>query len=417
MAMHQRHVSLLGIGLGGILLAACGTSPGPGNSAGAAGTTSAAGRGGTTGTGGTTGGGGASGAAGAVGAAGSTGEAGTTGTAGASGVAGAAGAAGAASGAGTTGGASRGGAGGAAGSGGRGGAAGAGGSAGATGTGGAAGAGQCPSTATATPGEKSVSISVGGMTRTFVRHIPPGYTGRTQVPVVIDFHPLGGTGASWKGSTGWSALADKEGFIMIWPDGVSNSWNAGRCCRTAFEQNIDDVGFTKAIISALAKDACIDSKRVYASGCSNGGGMAFKVACDAADVIAAVAPVDFDCVTSEAANDRTCGAKCAPSRPISEIQFRGTADTAVPYEGGLRSGGTTTFPGAQETFMSFGSINMCTGSPAALAGHQACQAYPTCAGDVDTILCTVQNGTHCGSYQSFGIVSIAWEVLKTKALP
>jgi polyhydroxybutyrate depolymerase len=258
---------------------------------------------------------------------------------------------------------------------------------------------------------------VAGRSRTFVRHIPPGYTGRTPVPVVIDFHPLGGTGASWKGSTGWGALADREGFIMIWPDGVSNSWNAGRCCRTAFEQNIDDVGFTRAMISALARDACIDSKRVYASGCSNGGGMAFKVACDAADVIAAVAPVDFDCVTSEAVNDRTCGARCAPSRPISEIQFRGTADTAVPYEGGLRPGGTTTFPGAEETFMSFGSINMCTGAPAALPGHPACQAYPMCGGDVDTVLCTVQNGTHCGSYQSFGIVNIAWEILRAKALP
>jgi polyhydroxybutyrate depolymerase len=301
--------------------------------------------------------------------------------------------------------------------GGRGGGGTAGSAGGGAGTGGAAGAAACPATATATAGETTQTIMVGGRSRTFVRHIPPGYTGRTPVPVVIDFHPLGGTGASWKGSTGWGALADREGFIMIWPDGVSNSWNAGRCCRAAFEQNIDDVGFTRAIIAALARDACIDGKRVYASGCSNGGGMAFKVACDAADVIAAVAPVDFDCVTSEAASDRTCGARCAPSRPISEIQFRGTADTAVPYEGGLRSGGTTTFPGAQETFMSFGSINMCTGSPAALPGHTACQAYPMCGGDVDTVLCTVQNGTHCGSYQSFGIVAIAWEMFKTKALP
>jgi polyhydroxybutyrate depolymerase len=261
------------------------------------------------------------------------------------------------------------------------------------------------------------SITVDGMPRTFVRHIPPGYTGRTPAPVVIDFHPLGSTGSSWKGATGWSALADREGFIVIWPDGVGNSWNVGRCCRTAFEQNVDDVAFTKAIISTLAQEACIDTERVYATGCSNGGGMAFKVACDAADVIAAVAPVDFDCVTSEDANDRSCGANCAPSRPISEIQFRGTADTVVPYEGGIRSGGMTTFPGAEQTFMSFGSINMCQGGPEALPDHASCRAYPTCGGDVDTILCTVQNGTHCGSYQSFGIANIAWDVFKTKSLP
>ena len=204
---------------------------------------------------------------------------------------------------------------------------------------------------------------------------------------------------------------------MIWPDGIGNSWNAGRCCRTALEQKIDDVAFAKAIVTTLAKDACIDAKRVYATGCSNGGGMAFKVACDAADVFAAVAPVDFDCVTSAAENDRTCGATCKPARPISEIQFRGTGDSAVPYEGGLRAGGTTTFPGAEQTFMSFASINMCTGSPQALSGHAACQAYGTCGGGAETVLCTVQNGTHCGSYQSFGIVNIAWELFQRHSLP
>src|SRR5436190_2178983 len=76
------------------------------------------------------------------------------------------------------------------------------------GTAGSAGATQCPSGATATPGDKSVSVTVGTMARTFVRHVPPSYTGRTPIPVVIDFHPLGGTGSSWKGSTGWGALAD-----------------------------------------------------------------------------------------------------------------------------------------------------------------------------------------------------------------
>jgi polyhydroxybutyrate depolymerase len=258
---------------------------------------------------------------------------------------------------------------------------------------------------------------VDGMERTFVRHVPPGYTGDTSVPVVIDFHPLGGTGSGWKDSTGWAELADDEGFIMIWPDGIGNSWNAGRCCRTAMDQNVDDIAFTKAIIAMLGEEACIDPKRVYATGCSNGGGMAFRVACDAADVIAGVAPVDFDCVTSADVNARSCGPECAPSRPITEVQFRGTSDTAVPYEGGLRSGGTTTFPGAQETFASFGEINQCTGMPEALAGRPSCETYPTCGSGVETVLCTVEGGTHCGSYQSFDIANVAWEVLNTKSLP
>jgi polyhydroxybutyrate depolymerase len=254
-----------------------------------------------------------------------------------------------------------------------------------------------------------------GKTRNYVRHIPPSYDGTKPLPVVIDFHPLGGTGASWKGSTGWSALADKAGFIMIWPDGIENSWNAGRCCRAAIEQNIDDVGFTKAIVAALKRDACIDSRRVYATGCSNGGGMAFRVACDAADVIAAVAPVDFDCVRNSA-DKPSCGL-CMPARPISEIQFRATGDQAVPYEGGLHSGGTTVHAGAVQNFSEWGQINQCTGTAQALAGHSGCQSYPLCGGGVETALCTVQGGSHCGNYQSFGIVNIAWETFQKFVLP
>jgi polyhydroxybutyrate depolymerase len=258
------------------------------------------------------------------------------------------------------------------------------------------------------------SIMVGGMARSFVRHIPPGYTGKTPVPVVIDFHPLGGTGASWKGSTKWGSVADQQGFIMIWPDGVGNSWNVGRCCSTAQSQNVDDVAFTKAIVTTLEQEACIDPKRVYATGCSNGGGMAFKVACDAADVIAAVAPVDFDCVTGASANP-SC-ASCMPARPISELQFRGTSDTAVPYGGGSGPRGTM-FPGAEENFSEWKEINMCTGSAAPLADHPSCEAYGTCGGDVQTVLCTVQNGTHCGNYESFDIVDIAWSMFQKEALP
>jgi len=279
---------------------------------------------------------------------------------------------------------------------------------------GGTGSASCSATASATPGDQTESIKVGSLTRTFLRHIPSGYTGKSPVPVVIDFHPLGGTGSGQKSATTWGSVADTNGFIMVWPDGVGNSWNVGRCCSTAQSENVDDVAFTRAIITTLQKEACIDSKRIYASGCSNGGGMAFKVACDAADVIAAVAPVDFDCVTGAAANP-SCGS-CKPARPISEIQFRGTSDTAVPYGGGSGPRGTM-FPGAEENFSEWGAINTCTGDPQPVAYHDGCEAYPMCGGGVQTVLCTVKNGTHCGNYQSFGIVNIAWSMFQKQALP
>jgi polyhydroxybutyrate depolymerase len=257
---------------------------------------------------------------------------------------------------------------------------------------------------------------VGGMSRTFIVHVPPGYSGKSPVPVVIDFHPLGGNGSQWKNATNWGSVADKRGFIMVWPSGVGSSWNVGRCCGSAQSQNVDDVAFTKAIVTTLASQACIDLKRVYATGCSNGGGMAYKVACDAADVIAAVAPVDFDCITGSSSTP-SC-ASCSPKRPISEIQFRGTNDVAVPYDGGATPVvAGLMFPGAPTNFSTWGTINACTGSPQPVPQHSDCKTYPMCGGAVDTTLCTVQNGTHCGNYQSFGIVDIAWEMFQKEALP
>jgi polyhydroxybutyrate depolymerase len=132
--------------------------------------------------------------------------------------------------------------------------------------------------------------------------------------------------------------------------------------------------------------------------------MAFRVACDAADVVAAVAPVDFDCVRNADANEPSCG-QCSPVRPITEIQFRGTSDSAVPYDGGMRQGGTTTFAGAQQNFAAWGQLNACSGSPEPLAGHPSCEKYPTCGGGTTTALCTIEGGTHCGSYASTSLRS------------
>jgi polyhydroxybutyrate depolymerase len=258
----------------------------------------------------------------------------------------------------------------------------------------------CPATATLEAGDVTRTLMVGGVARTFIVHAPPSYDGTTAVPVVLDFHGLGGSAQGQKNRSRWEDVADAQGFITVYPQGIENAWNAGGCCGNT---GSDDVGFVRAIIDTLANDACIDRRRVFSSGCSNGGAMSFRLACEAADVIAAVAPVDFDCVVGQACGD------CAPSRPITMVQFRGTADQAVAY-GGPNSG-------AQRNLATWGVINECTGSPAARQENTACEAFPACSDGAQTILCTVQDGTHCGSYGSFMIPEVAWSVLSNEALP
>jgi polyhydroxybutyrate depolymerase len=265
----------------------------------------------------------------------------------------------------------------------------------------------CSATTTLEAGNTTRTIDVGGVERTFILHVPPSYDGSTRVALVFDFHGLGGSANNQLNRTGWDDVADEEGFIAVYPQGLPRAqdgnpaWNGGGCCTNGVG---DDVGFVRAMVSSLQTEACIDARRVFASGCSNGGAMSYRLACEAADVIAAVAPVDFDCVVGGG-----CG-NCSPSRPITEVQFRGTNDTAVPY-GGANSG-------AQANFANWGEINACMGDAAPLQqSGDGCEAFASCGAGAQTVLCTVQDGTHCGSYGSFDIARVAWDILKNHPIP
>src|SRR6185369_12599127 len=269
-----------------VMFAACSPSD-EGGGTGTGGTSSSTA--GTTGSGGTNSTAGRGGTTGAAGAAGSSSTAGTTGAAGS--IAGTSGGStagtGGTSAAGAGGGGGRGGRGGTsatAGSGGGGTGGGAAGSSGTAGTTGSGGSGNvtCPSPALKA-GDTNKTIQVGSDSRTYILHVPSKYTGTAAVPLVVDFHPLGGSGSSESGSSPYKALTDAEGVISAYPNGKSGpsggAWNVGPCCVA----NVDDVAFAKALVADVEKVACIDTKRVYAVGFSMGGGMSHYVACHAAD--------------------------------------------------------------------------------------------------------------------------------------
>lgn len=264
----------------------------------------------------------------------------------------------------------------------------------------------CPSPALR-PGDTNQTVQVGGRSRSYVLHVPNTYDGSKPVPLVVDFHPLGGSGQQERSGSPYPAQTDPEGVIMAFPSGLSGpsggAWNVGPCC----VKDGDDVAFAKAMVAQIQQTACIDPKRIYAVGFSMGGGMSHYLACHAADVFAAVAPAAFDLLEENVGD-------CKPPRPITVVSFRGTSDPIVPYNGGYSAvvqGMPITFLGAKSTFETWARINQCTGSPSG-EDAQGCSTYSNCKDGVEVVLCTKQGGGH-----EAGNARVGWPILKRHTMP
>ncbi len=258
-------------------------------------------------------------------------------------------------------------------------------------------------------------MQVGSLSRTYILHVPTAYKGTTAVPLIVDFHPIGGSDSGEETSSPFKAVTDPEGVVTAYPQGESSpnmgaAWDVGPCCDTA-----DDVSFAKALVTQVETKACIDTKRVYAVGFSMGGGMSHYIACKAADVFAAVSPASFDLLTGSAPAGNADD--CKPSRPIPELSFRGTGDTIAIYGGGYSSlvtGMPITFLGAQACWKKWASIDGCTDTPAYPTVNGStweCSYYKQCQANVQVGIC-INNGGH-----EYGDGTIGWTFLKQFTLP
>jgi len=181
-------------------------------------------------------------------------------------------------------------------------------------------------------------LQVGGRERSYAVHVPPGATDSRPLPLVIVLHGGGGSGAGAATQTGFSREADRSGFLAAYPDGTDQprpflnalgkpgllTWNADGCCGYAMANRVDDVGFLRAMVGEIERSYRIDPKQVYATGISNGGMMAYRVACEASDMVAAVGIVAGAVLTP-----------CAPTQPVSVIHIHGSADENAPVGGGI----------------------------------------------------------------------------------
>ena len=253
--------------------------------------------------------------------------------------------------------------------------------------------------------DETVSLTVQGSSgkRTFIMHVPSTYKGDQAVPLLIDYHPIGGSSEGQMRDTKYKALTDKEGVISLYPQGTTKTmgpgWNVGPCC-----SNDDDLEFTREMIKYVREKACIDPQRIYAAGFSMGGGMSNHVACMMPDVFAAVAPAAMDL-------NRTNSAQCKKTRPIAVINFRGTSDPVCRYQGGDSGyNDGLNFLGAEGTFRYWAEADGCTGSPS--KNKDGCDEYSNCMDGVKVVLCTKQGGGH-----DQGDGNIGWPFLKQFTLP
>ncbi len=287
-----------------------------------------------------------------------------------------------------------------------------GGSAGAEATGGEGGTAGAPevqdcSGKTVTPGDHEIMLEVDGRSRSYVLHVPDSVDASGPVPLILDFHGNGSNANAQRGSSGWQEKSDQEGFIVAYPNGLGNSWNVGVCCGEALMSNSDDVAFAKAIVEQVSAEACIDPKRVFATGHSNGAGLVHRIACEGAEVFAAVAPAASDIVTDP----------CEPSRPISEISFRGMADDLVDYNGG-NTGSTGWYsPGAKQTLEIWKEINGCTGQVEPVLEY--CETYTMCDAGTEATLCSLPDTGHdpYNNAVGFDVVDAAWAMFERQPMP
>ena len=190
-------------------------------------------------------------------------------------------------------------------------------------------------------------------------HVSPGYEASTPAPLLVLLHGFGASGEIQSAYLGLEEPVDANGMLYVYPDGTENRigrrfWNAtDACCAGPVSDEVDDSAYLAAVIAKVRSQYNVDARRIYVMGHSNGGFMSYRMACDHADVIAAVASIEGATFADPDA--------CAPPEPVAALQVHGTKDGTIGYEGGKITG--TAYPSATETVEMWAAYNGCSLTP------------------------------------------------------
>ena len=230
------------------------------------------------------------------------------------------------------------------------------------------------------PASGSRTISVAGMEREYLVHVPD--TLAAQPSLVVFMHGGFGSAAQAEAAYGWDAVADREGFIVAYPEGDGVAWNAGSCCGSPAKTDVDDVAFIAALTAQLQGEFGVAPSRTFATGMSNGAMMAYRMACDT-DTFAAIAPVAGTIVT-----------ECDAPHPASVLHIHGLEDERVRYDGETGSGATRVDGRAVEDDVAlWRAVDGC-GAPTVLDAAPVTTSAAECPDGREVTLITIADAGH-----------------------
>lgn len=240
----------------------------------------------------------------------------------------------------------------------------------------------------ATPaGSNAVTITAARRRRTL--YVYAYGNARAKRPLVLVYHGADESAKQAQGETDFVAAAKAHGLIVAFMQGYQNTWNEGAGGTPARRAGVDDVAFTSAAIAWLEHRYRVDSSRVAAAGFSNGALMTQLLGCRIASRLTLIVPLEGQLPS-------TVSPGCRPSSPISVLEFHGTADSTIPYNGGHFDGvgGGTTVLSAPASAARWASLNHCSRTARTVSGSTRATNYTGCHRGVVVSLRTIAGGTH-----------------------
>ena len=236
-----------------------------------------------------------------------------------------------------------------------------------------------PSAGSVAAGPSTRTIVVDGRERAFRLYRPAV----RPAALVVMLHGGLGSARQAEAQYGWNELADREGFAVVYPDGLDRVWNVGGgCCGRSAATGVDDVEFIRALVAAVRPELAVDRGRVYATGMSNGGMLAYRLACDT-DLFAAIGPVAATLLGS-----------CPSPDPVSVIHVHGSADRRVRYDGAPGEGvGRIDGVAVPDLNANWRGVDRCD-PPTAVTDGAITRSEATCADGRGVALVTVAGAGH-----------------------